>query len=127
MSALVDRSGVRQLDTKAQPDSAPTEDEVQDPSKLVRIVAGLLKDVATLKRRFVPRRIDFRDITVDGTGTTIYRFVHNFGGRVNWWVLDWRNAVFSAQPIYSNSSTNDVLMLTFLTIGTISIRVEEAG
>lgn len=93
-----------------------------------RIVQGLLNDVATLKRAWTPRRIDFEDVAVDGTGSTLYRFPHGFGGRVRWWVVDWSGAASVAGLMRDEDATDDnTLVLVSWIAGTVTVRVEEAG
>lgn len=127
MSANIDRSGsIRQLDRRAEPDEQVLEEHVQDPPRLVRLLMGLLRDVARLKRSWRPRRIDFEDRAVDATGTTKYRFAHGLDGRVRWYVVDWQGA---AGPQLSRhaDTTDGALVLVSHVAGTATIRVEEAG
>lgn len=127
-SAIVPKSAkARQLDRPSEPDEQFTEEQAKDPERLSRTIVQLLRDVASLKRRFVPRRVDFEDIEVDATGTTIYRFVHRFGGRVRWWVVDWNSS--SAGPALAKDASSDenTLKLVSGVAGTLTLRVEEAG
>ena len=120
---------VRQLDAKPEPDEQVTEEQVQEPPRLARLLMSLLRDVATLKRRWAPRRIDFEDRAVDGSGATKYRFTHGFGGRVRYWAVEWVGDPLTGGPCLERDadSTNDVLVLTSRSAGTATIRVEEAG
>lgn len=119
---------MKRLDRPAEPDVSITEDDVKDPSKLARLVFGLAKDLAQLRRRFAPRRIDFEDIGVDDTGTKKFRFEHGFNGQVRWWVVDAVDTG-SGGPIltrHEDTSAN-VLVLVSLAACLVTVRVEEAG
>lgn len=124
-AARVDSRGkVIQLDRQAQQDENVTEQDVADVSKLSKLLARLMKDVAAVVGRFQPKRIDFEDIDVDDTGSTLYRFEHGFGRRVCWWVVDSDDqAVLSRDA----SSTNDTLVLVSYAVARVTIRVEAAG
>ena len=123
----------RQLDAKAEPDEQVTEEDVQQPAKLARLLTRLLAVIAKLLRAWNPRRIDFENIAI--APDTTYRFTHKFGGRARWWLVSWKPTSFASNwyPFLlenpSNPSTNDVLILTAssVTDGVASIRVEEAG
>ncbi len=126
MSAHVTLAGrVVQLDRPAEPDELITEEDAKDAGKLARLLIRILKDVATLKRRFWPRRIDYAPLAVDGTGTTQYRFPHRFGGTVRWWPVDSTGA--GAFLYRHSATTKDVLVLVSDSPCTVTIRVEEAG
>lgn len=119
-------SSVKQLDRRAEPDEQVTEEQVKDSSRLGRLLMTMLRDIALLKRRWAPRRMDFEDVVVDGTATTKYRLTHKFGGRVRWWPVDWLYP--SASGLAKHSDTdNDTLVLVSYVAGTVTIRVEEAG
>lgn len=118
---------VRQLDRQAEPDEQVTEYEVKDASRLARVVMRLLRDVAALRRSWSPKVVDHRDRVVDGTGTTVYRFPHGFGGRVNWWPVDWVSAAAGPRLVRDPSSDNETLALVSYTAGTLTLRIEEAG
>lgn len=126
-SAVVRSIGTpRQLDRKAEPEEQITEAVVRDPVQLARALTRVARNVADLKRRFVPRRIDFEDWTVDATGTTAYRLEHGFGGRVRYSVVEWSGA--SAPNLRKDTASDDnTLVLTSTVAGTATIRVEEAG
>lgn len=121
------------LDRQPRPDEQVTEKDIAEPPKLARVLTQMLKDIALLKRRFAPRRIDFEDQKV--SPSTTYRFQHRFNGRVRWWVVQWKPTSFAAnwQPFLledpSNPSDANTLVLTASgsTDGTATIRVEEAG
>lgn len=132
LSAVIPNVGpVRQLDGRAQPDEQVTEEQAKDPARIARLLMTILRDVATLKRRFWPRRVDHEDRSVDGSGTTLYRFPHNFGGRVRWWPVDWSGAASGPLLVrYDDSddgTNNDTLVLVSYEAGTLTLRIEEAG
>lgn len=127
MSAIVPIVGVlRKLDRPAEPNDQITPDNVQDPDKLSRLIMGIARDVAGLKRRFAPRHIDFEDRTVDATGTTKYRFDHGFTGRVRWWPVDWTGAAAPALSSDPDTKEGSLVLISYVE-GTVSVRVEEAG
>jgi hypothetical protein len=119
---------VTQLGGKAAPTDVVTETDVQDPAKLARMIARVVGDVAALKRRFAPRRVDFHDITTAAGGTAI-RLEHGLNGRVVWWPIDYQMTGATVAPILQRSSLTDASTLVLLsyTTGTVSIRVEEYG
>lgn len=127
MSAIVTSNNkVRSLDRQAEPAENITKSDAQDPDRVARLFMRLLRDVALLKRRFWPRRLDHEDREVDGTGITQYRFPHSFGGRVRWWVVDWQGAQpFDLARI--STTDNNTLVLVSRVSGIVTIRVEEAG
>lgn len=127
MSAIVDVSGVRQLDRQSQPSEQITEEQAKEPARVARLLMALLQDVATLKRRWWPRAIVHRDRVVDSTGTTVYRFPHNFDGRVEWWPVDWTAATAGPRLVRHSSTDNNTLALVSYTAGTLTLRVQEAG
>lgn len=128
-TSRISGSTVTQVDRPAQPELVVTEEDVKDASKLARLVAGIAKDVAALKRRFAPRRIDFEDRAVTSSGTVKYQFHHGFGGRVRWWVVDWQPSSLGDVPSFQRHSSSDANTLVLLssTNGTATVRVEEAG
>ena len=128
MSAIIPRSGpVRQLDRKAEPDEQVTTEQAKDPERVSRLLMRILRDLAQLKRRWAPRRIDFEDRTVDATGTTLHQFTHNFAGRVRWWAVDWQASSGAPSLRRHVSSNENTLVLVSSVSGTATIRVEEAG
>lgn len=127
MSAKVPKNGpTQQLDTRPEPEEQVTEEQVQDPARLARLLMTLLRDVVTLKRWFTPTFIDFEDITVDALGLTRYRFPHSFGGRVRWYVIDWAGGAGPAM-LRDGTSDDNTLVLVSVSAGIASIRVEKAG
>jgi hypothetical protein len=128
MSAIIPRSGpTRQLDRKAEPDEQITPEQAKDPDRVSRLFMSILRDLATLKRRWAPRRIDFEDRTVDATGMTLHQFTHNFAGRVRWWVVDWQTSTGASSLRRHSASDENTLVLVSSVAGTATIRVEEAG
>lgn len=128
MSAKSTRTNeVFALDRPPQLDERVTEDDVKDASKLARLLMRVLKDIATLKRRFVPRRIDFEDRAVLGGGKL--RLNHGWGGRVRWWVVDWVPTSPTDSPVFERTTATDskTLVLSVGNPGTVTIRVEESG
>lgn len=128
MSARIDQAGkVYQLDRQAEPDEAFSEEDAKDAKKLSRVVFYLLRDVATLKRRFWPKTIDFEDREV--LSGDALRLTHKLGARVRWWVVDWQPTAPTDSPVFERSSatTLDVLVLDVGNPGTVTIRVEVAG
>jgi hypothetical protein len=127
MPARIDRAGkVHQLDRPAEPDELVTEEDVMDAPKLARILVRILKDIATIKRRFWPRRTDFEDREVT-SGDTL-RLPHNFNARVRWWVVDWIPTTPGDVPVFERSATTTtrVLALDVGNSGLVSVRVEVA-
>jgi hypothetical protein len=127
MPARIDRAGkVHQLDRPAEPDELVTEEDVKDAPKLARILVRILKDIATIKRRFWPRRTDFEDREVT-SGDTL-RLPHNFNARVRWWVVDWIPTTPGDVPVFERSATTTtrVLALDVGNSGLVSVRVEVA-
>lgn len=114
----------RQLDQKAGPDEVVLEADVQDASKLARLLTRLVAAVAGLRRSFVPNRLDFEDIAV-GAGTS-HTFTHGFNGRVRWWVVDAKGDV-PELLLDETNTTQTALVLTSDVACTITLRVEEAG
>lgn len=128
-AARVEASGkMVPLGPKAQADQTITEADVTDTSKLTKLLVKLLTDVAALRRRFAPRRIDFEDVPVSTAGAAV-NLEHGFGGRVRWWIAGWQSSG-TAAPILKESTTlttNSTLSLQSYVAGTATIRVEAAG
>lgn len=127
-SAKVDVNGkVTQLDLKPEPDEQITEDNVKDGTLLARFLLQLFRDVAALKRRWVPRRLDFEDISFGATSfLKDYPMQHNFNGRVRWWLVDWSAGVPPVLVRGANTNANTLVLLSNA-VGTGTIRVEESG
>lgn len=124
MAALVDSDGnARPLDGKAPARATFTAEDAKDPEKVARLIAGLLDDVAELRRRYAPRWVDFEDVAVSSGGSTL-TLEHGFGGRVRWWIVDCSSNVTVASK--STATTDDTLVLSMTTAadGTATIRVE---
>ncbi len=129
ISAVTGQS--KQLDVRAAPREVVTEEDVQQPKKLAELLGRILVALTELRRRWAPRKIDFEDQPV-GTSTD-YRFEHRFGGRVRWWVVDWKPAFTGVNQYIEfmrHADTDEnVLVLTSgaASVGTVTVRVEEAG
>jgi hypothetical protein len=128
MAARVDASGrVFQLDRSAEPDEIVTEEDAKDAGKLARILVRVLRDLADIKRRFFPRRIDFEDRAV--VSGDVLRLNHGFSARVRYWVVDWRPFTPGDVAVFDrNAGTNaQALLLNVGNSGTVTVRVESAG
>lgn len=125
-SAIADvpTATMRQLDQKSGPRESVSEADVQDPTKLAQLLTRQLRDVAALRRQFVPRRVDFQDLVVESGKT--YALPHGFHGRVRWWVVD---ATVDIPQLLRDPdrTTSDALYLVSSTACVVTIRVEEAG
>jgi len=127
MSAVIPPVGkMRVLDRPLPANEQVTPDDAKDPNRLSRAFTSLMHDVAALKRRWSPQRIDFEDVVVDATGTKLFSFEHKFNGRVRWWAVDWSGSAAPALLKHA-STTNSTLVLVSKTAGTVTVRVEEAG
>lgn len=130
VSAIINRSGaVRQLDKQGEPPERVTPEQWADAPRMTRLMTDVLRQLVVLQRRFWPLRLDYEDVAVDDTGTTVYRFPHGFGGRVRWWVVDWQanGSLFDHSLSKHSSSNDDTLALVSFTPGTMTLRIEEAG
>ena len=121
------------LGPRSSPNDAVSIDDVQDKTKLARLLGKLSDIAAMLVARWYPRRIDFQDVVLGTFGTPV-TLQHNFGGRVNWWVVDWITTSNAAPVLVRRDgtagvgiTTNDTLALGSYVAGTATIRVEEAG
>ncbi len=130
MSVKISSSGeVTQLDKSAEPDDVVTEEDVQDPARLSRLILADKRAIAKLNRRWAPRYVDFEDVTVDAVGT-LFTLRHGLGGRVRFWVVDFRVVGAAGAPIIqrdATETTNDVLGLRSYKEAEVTIRVEEVG
>lgn len=125
--AIVKQDGTaRQLDRRAQTDEVVAEQDVQDAPKLTKLLIRMLRDTASLRRRWWPRRIDFEDVALDATGSKLFQLRHGFGGRVRWWIVEWNGAAAPNTRRHADT-TADTLVLLSTVAGTATIRVEEAG
>lgn len=130
MSANILPGGkVQQLERRKEPDEEVTEEQLQAPARLVRVLMTILRDVATLKRSWRPRRIDFVDKALDDSGVVLHRFPHKLRGRVRWWVVDWVPATGGTIPsLEKHVETSDMELVLISTCeGIATIRLEEAG
>ena len=125
-SAIVTATDVRPLDTSAEPGEEVTDGKLQQPGYTVRLFMRILRDVAGLRRRWAPRRLDYEDYPV-GTGT-YHRLPHDFGGRVRWWVVDAAGTTPELIRIDPDTlSDKSALVLYSGQATTCTIRIEEAG
>lgn len=128
MAARITSAGrVYQLDRDAEPDEIITEEDAKDAAKLARLLVRVLRDLADIKRRFFPRRIDFEDRAV--TSGDVLRLTHGFSGRVRWWVTDWRPTTPGDVPLFERAAGTDAdtLAIAVGNSGTATLRVESAG
>ncbi len=119
---------VTQLDARAGAREVVTESDVQDPSKLAKLLTRILADVASLTRAWRPARLDFEDVAVSTAGAAV-PLQHNMNGRVRWWVVGWQ-CTTNVAPILREDTTNttaSTLVLLSYVAGTATIRVEAAG
>lgn len=125
VTAIVDSFGrVRQLTGPREPAEEVTDAKLADVKYVARLWMRTLRDLADVKRRFYPRRLDFEDVHVDATGTTLYRFEHGFADRVRWWVVD---ATVAPKLAWNGASDASTLVLTSTVACSITLRVEAAG
>lgn len=116
----------RSLVSSREPDEEVTEEQLTEQGYAVRLFMRVLREIAALRRRFVPSRIDFEDRAV-GVGT-YERFPHGFGGRVRWWVVDKAGdepELIRVEP--DTLSDKNTLVLYSGVATTVTVRVEEAG
>ncbi len=134
MSAVVNQATgqARSLDRIPETPTPLTERDVQNPGNVVRLFAGLLRDVARLLGRWTPRHVDFEGIV--STGTAIapqrVRLTHGFNGQVRWWPVDVLGPGSATVPMIIRDETDDdpnTIALDFYYAATFTIRVEEAG
>lgn len=120
---------ITQLDGKGGPPEVVNPDDVADDKKLAQLLERMLRAIAKLERMWKPRRLYFRDVSVDATGTTKYRFEHGFGGRVNWRVEHWdANSAGVEVRLDQHADTDDTtLVLVSGAVGSVTVGVEEAG
>lgn len=124
-AAIVPSKGrSRQLDGRAEPDEVITPEDAADSTKLARLLIRILQEVATLRRRWWPRHIDFEDID---TNVATIRLPHGFGGRVRWWIVDQDDAFGTFLGRSLSARDDNTLVLTSGGSGIVTIRVEEAG
>ena len=95
------------------------------PQAMARILNEAADAIRALKAFTRPPYIEFEDISVPGAAGEV-TLPHNFGGRVRWWVTDWKNPA-AAAPILrtlDSKTTRDVLVLLSNQTGVATIRVE---
>jgi len=112
----------RQLDGRGASEETITEPDASDVSKLAKLLTRIVRELAALRARFYPRRTDFEDVDM-GAGVP-RKFVHRFGARVRWWVVDTNN---TAVIVKTTDTDADTLVLTSTFACRITLRVEEAG
>jgi hypothetical protein len=117
--------GVRQLDARAGEPISVTADDVKDADKLARMLQDALRQLAEFKREWRPRRLYFRDQTVDDTGSTKYRLTHNFGGLVNY-VAVREDGGYADLRVHDDTDGNTLVLVSY-SAATLTILVEEAG
>ena len=124
-AAKINGTTVTQLDGKAGPDEAVTENDVKDAAKLAKMLARVLATLAGLRRAWAPTTVDFEDVAVTTGGATV-PFQHNFNGRVRWWVVGWQSAASTAPYLREDTTltTASTLVLKSYVAGTVTIRVE---
>lgn len=128
MAARIARSGrVYQLDRPAEPTELVSEEDAKDTAKLARLLIRILSDLASIKRRFFPRWVDFEDRDV--VSGDVMRLTHDFGGRVRYWVVDWRPATPGDVAAFDRNEDTDekTLLLNVGNTGMVTMRVEAAG
>lgn len=129
-AARIDSAGlVKVLDGRAEPDEVITAEDVQDAPKLARLFARTLSMVASLRRAWAPRRIDFEDVPVSTLAAEV-SLAHGFNGRVRWWICGWQSSGTTAPILRESTATvsdANTLVLQSYVAGTVCIRVEEAG
>lgn len=115
---------VRQLDAPTAATTAiVSEADVTDARKLAELLTRAVRLLAVLDAQWVPRRIDFQDVsTITATTVTL---THRLGGRVRWWVVDAQGE--PPNLLRDAATTPDALVLACESTGTYTIRVEEAG
>ena len=125
-AAKVDSDGtVTQLDGRAPARVTIAAKDVQDPQTLAQILQDHEDRLADLERAWRPRRLYFRDVTVDATNTKKFYFHHGFGGRVNFFFGD---AATGYADLRRHSDTDaDTLVVTSANVCTLTLLVEEAG
>ncbi len=126
MAAKITSDGrIYLLDRPAEPDEMVTEEDAGDRGKLARLLMRILRDLAAIKRRFFPRRVDFEDVSVDATGSTKYRLTHGFDARVRWWPVD----IYGDNALLRRHADTDAntLVLVSDAATVVTIRVEVAG
>lgn len=144
MSANIDASGkVTPLEKAVQPSEQITGEDAKDAVNVARAMMRILRDVAQLKRRWMPRRVDFEGLVVDTTGTKQFALRHNLGSRVRWWPVDWTSdatvtasnvatgglgsAAANGPALVRVASDDATITLVSYAAGTVTIRVEESG
>jgi len=128
MSSNVPVNGVvRALAKPVEPSEEVTAEQASDAPRAARLFMRLLRDIATLRRRWSPLRVDHEDRVVDATGTTLIRFPHELGtSSVRYWAVRWSGATAPCLRVDASSDAR-TLVLTSTVAGTVTLRIEEAG
>lgn len=127
MSTVVPKSaGVRGLDKAREPDAQITEEQAKDPKNVALVFMDLLRDVASLKRRFWPKWVDFEDLSFDASGLQKFRLTHNLNARVRWWPVDVTYGSSPSLKQHEDTDLNTLVLVSYLSC-TATIRVEAAG
>jgi len=116
----------RQLGGKATEDEVVSEADVTDVPKMARLLTRIVRELASLRRRFAPRRTDFEDVDVPTGGYV--RFPHGFGGRVRWWVVDVEGSFAQLVRVSPDTLSDANTLVLYSDQETrITLRIEEAG
>lgn len=133
MSAVVDSSGgvkvVRVTAPKIERLTIADLAGVANPDKLARIINAQTEAIAAIFPKLPEEYIDFLDLVVQ-TGGKTYQLHHGFGGRVNWWIVDFQINGAAAAPIIEKwpaLTDNDNLGLWSDTDSIVTIRVAPVG
>ncbi len=129
-SSKIDSVGkVTLLDQRAGAQEVVTEQDAADAKLVAKLLTRILLAVATLRRNWAPKSIDFEDVAVSTAGAQV-SLAHGMNGRVRWWICGWQSSGTSA-PILRESATvatdANTLYLQSYVAGTACIRVEQAG
>ena len=132
MSANIRADGESlQLDKRAASQDLVRPEDVTDASKLARMISRSADEIAAVKRRWSPRRVDFEGIVTAGTINDPQRFAlaHNLNGPVRWWIVRLTNPTGASNTLLVEVDGTDenTLVLDAYFPATITLRVEEAG
>lgn len=125
---MVSSAGLtRKLDKSPDSREQFSADDLDDKERLARRLTAMLRRLLGLEARWRPSAITFEKKVVDATGTTKYRFTHNFGAiDVRYWAVGWNGSTAACLRPHADSDTN-TLVLTSTVAGTVTLRVEEPG
>lgn len=132
MSANVEADGqVKQLDRRPEPDENITEATVKEPARLARLLLKVFRDVAALKRRWAPKQVTIRGQV--STGVLVdpqrFRFAHQFGGRVDYWLtrVTAPTGADNTLVVEVDETDENTLVVDVYFPATFDIRIQEAG